>query len=124
MCRSDHRYSLVALTSGMALLATCFVTGCGSSSAAGSHVPDRRSPSPSFTSGRPAVLTAVAPAKPPAMATYVHRVRIGREPCATLGAAGSVWVSDVMTDRVVRLDPKSGAILGTVHVGDQPCGMA
>ena len=38
----------------------------------------------------------------------VQRIHTGTRPCATLGAAGSVWVADINDSVVVRLDPATG----------------
>ena len=38
--------------------------------------------------------------------------------------AGSVWVSDALTDRVWRIDPNLNAVSGTTYVGKQPSGIA
>ena len=49
-----------------------------------------------------------APVAPAGQRYVVKRIRTGSKPCATLGAAGSVWVADINDSNVKRLDPSTG----------------
>lgn len=67
----------------------------------------------------------MTPTSTPADAAYITlRVTLGRQPCGVLSAAGSVWVSLYGEDRVVRLDPATGAVRGSTPTGKAPCGLA
>ena len=54
----------------------------------------------------------------------VQRIPTGSRPCATLGAAGAVWVADINDFTVKRLDPRTGRLLATIRTAAGPCGMA
>lgn len=45
-------------------------------------------------------------------------------PCATLGAAGSVWVANIGDNAVRRIDPATLEVGPPIKTGVQPCGMA
>lgn len=57
-------------------------------------------------------------------AYVVRRISTGSRPCATLGAAGSVWVADINDATVQRLDPRTGRVLARISTAAGPCGMA
>ena len=54
----------------------------------------------------------------------VRRIHTGSKPCATLGAAGSIWVADLNDSVVKRIDPDTGRILASFPTAAGPCGMA
>src|SRR4051812_24959512 len=56
-------------------------------------------------------------------AYVVKRIHTGSKPCATLGAAGSVWVADINDNVVKRLDPATGRVIATIATAAGPCGM-
>jgi DNA-binding beta-propeller fold protein YncE len=45
-------------------------------------------------------------------------------PCATLGAAGAVWVANLGDNAVRRIDPATMKLGPPIKTGVQPCGMA
>lgn len=49
---------------------------------------------------------------------------VGHLPCATLGAAGSVWVALYGDNAVRRIDPATLTVSAPITTGAQPCGMA
>ena len=48
-------------------------------------------------------------------------VIVGGSPCEITYLEGSVWVSDLSADRVIRIDAATRAVLGTYPVGTSPC---
>src|SRR5581483_4803603 len=97
---------VVTCTLGLVLLA-----GCSSS---GSPAPNASGPSGGNSAG----------GKTGGTPWVVQRLHTGSQPCATLGAAGSVWVADLTDDDVKRLDPKTGRVTGRFATAGGPCGMA
>lgn len=59
-----------------------------------------------------------------AAATTVTPVRVGVQPCAEIGAFGSVWVANYGSATLSRVDPATDKVTGTVKVGAGPCGLA
>jgi YVTN family beta-propeller protein len=57
-------------------------------------------------------------------ATTVTPVKVGVQPCAEIGAFGSVWVANYGNATLSRVDPKTNRVTGTVNVGAEPCGLA
>jgi YVTN family beta-propeller protein len=57
-------------------------------------------------------------------ATTVKTVAVGSQPCAAIGAFGSVWVSNYGSATLTRVDPATNKATGTVKVGPSPCGLA
>src|SRR5204863_3563237 len=54
----------------------------------------------------------------------VAKIRVGISSGLVLSAAGSVWTSDLISPRVVRIDPATNAITRRVKVGQHPFGLA
>jgi YVTN family beta-propeller protein len=54
----------------------------------------------------------------------VRHVQVGHLPCATLGAAGAVWVALYGDNAVRRIDPATLKVSAPITTGAQPCGMA
>jgi len=54
----------------------------------------------------------------------ITHIRTGASPCATLGAAGAVWVANLGDNAVRRIDPATLALGPPIKTGAQPCGMA
>jgi YVTN family beta-propeller protein len=59
-----------------------------------------------------------------ALATTVTPVRVGLQPCAEIGAFGSLWVANYGSGTLSRVDPETNRVTGTVKVGAGPCGLA
>ena len=57
-------------------------------------------------------------------ATTVTPVKVGIQPCAEIGAFGSVWVANYGSATLSRVDPSTNRVTGTVKVGAGPCGLA
>ncbi len=74
-------------------------------------------------SGQRAAPTATTPSAG-ARPAYLRTVRTGDRPCAVLGAAGAIWVADLIDTHVSRLNPATGKATATIRTGIQPCGMA
>jgi YVTN family beta-propeller protein len=98
---------------GCAIVLTVFVlsTGCGGGSG-------RQLTSPSVS---PSV---TASSRAPMPSYVVARVSLGKQPCAVVAGFGSLWVSLLGEDTVLRLDPRTRRVLARVKSGNQPCGMA
>jgi len=47
-------------------------------------------------------------------------VRLGFPPSAIAYGAGSLWVTDQLNDRLVRIDPSNGHIVTTIPVRGEP----
>lgn len=56
--------------------------------------------------------------------TTVTPVTVGVQPCAEIGAFGSVWVANYGSATLSRVDPATNKVTGTVKVGSEPCGLA
>lgn len=56
--------------------------------------------------------------------TTVAKVTVGFEPCAEIGAYGSLWVANYGSSTLSRVDPATNRVTGTVRVGAEPCGLA
>lgn len=54
----------------------------------------------------------------------IKRIATGHMPCATLGAAGAVWVANLGDNAVRRIDPKTLSVGPPIKTGVQPCGLA
>ncbi|MGI9004953.1 MAG: Vgb family protein [Streptosporangiaceae bacterium] len=106
------RVPRLVILAGAVLLAAA---GCETGSGAGSG-----------SGGGPVSPSASAPGRSQAarIPAYVHLIRTGGRPCAVLGAAGAIWVADLTGNRVLRLDPASGAVTARIPAGLGPCGMA
>jgi YVTN family beta-propeller protein len=64
-------------------------------------------------------------AAPAATAEHgITRITTGHMPCATLGAAGAVWVADFGDNAVRRIDPSTLKVGPAIRTGAQPCGLA
>lgn len=59
-------------------------------------------------------LAASAPAKIP----------IGTTGGILVSAFGSVWTTDLTSDRLIRIDPKAGSVTGKLRLGARPYGLA
>ena len=64
------------------------------------------------------------PARPPATKPAVDRLAVGGAPVGLLAYRGSVWVANARTDRVMRIDERTGAVLARVRVGHIPLRLA
>src|SRR3954447_17145816 len=72
-----------------------------------------------------AILSAIAvTASAGAAPEPVAKVRVGISSGLVLSAAGSVWTSDLISPRVVRIDPAANLIARRVTVGQRPFGLA
>jgi streptogramin lyase len=69
----------------------------------------------------PAVLAAVAAIVATPGTEVVAKLDLGGEPCGVVGAAGSVWVSDAAAARLLRIDPATNAVAGSIPVDRTPC---
>jgi streptogramin lyase len=94
-----------------------FIAGCGSSDG-NSAGEGTGAASTGHTSSPPRATGSVGPRY------VVTRIPTGSKPCATLGAAGSIWVADINDATVKRLDPATGRLLATITTAAGPCGMA
>jgi YVTN family beta-propeller protein len=56
--------------------------------------------------------------------TTVTKVAVGSQPCAEIGAYGSLWVANLGSASLSRVDPATNRVTGTVAVGASPCGLA
>src|SRR3954467_13779328 len=54
----------------------------------------------------------------------VVKIRVGISSGLVLSAAGSGWTGDLISPRVVRIDPAANAITRRVKVGQRPFGLA
>jgi streptogramin lyase len=104
-----RRSARVALAT-MAIGLTALSVGCGSTG---------RGTVPAAQSPGPVQLRHLASAP-----QYVRVERLGHRPCATLGAAGAVWVADISDAVVTRIDPRTGAVTARIRTAAGPCGMA
>src|SRR6187397_2018649 len=54
----------------------------------------------------------------------VVKVRVGISSGLDLSAAGSVWTTDLISPRVIRIDPATNAVTRRITVGQRPFGLA
>ena len=87
------------------------LAACGSSRAASAPGPVR------------STLTSSIPSSSAAAPGITH-IKAGTMPCATLGAAGAVWVANIGDNAVRRIDPTTLKLGPPIKTGSQPCGMA
>jgi YVTN family beta-propeller protein len=87
----------------LAALTTLLFLGCSDGSATGSH-----ETAPTATSAAP----------------LPSEVVVGGSPCGITQLEGSVWVSDISSNRVVKIDVATRAVVGTFPVGRAPCWVA
>lgn len=59
-----------------------------------------------------------------AAATTVTPVTVGLQPCAEIGAFGSLWVANYGSATLSRVDPETNKVTGRVKAGAGPCGLA
>src|SRR4051794_23300599 len=116
---------------GVSALGLVVMSGCSSGSpatggatrpAGGQQAESVGGSDPTTSGGSPTQTGTSSPTE--AIPPYLKRITTGGHPCATLGAAGSVWVADIAGARVSRLDPATGEVTAQVKTGASPCGMA
>lgn len=56
--------------------------------------------------------------------TVVHRLAVGGAPVGLLAYGGSLWVANAETDRVLRMNERTGAVVARVQVGHIPLRLA
>src|SRR3954447_23783437 len=83
----------LALVAGGAM--ACSGGSSGAAGAGSSGVSPSAAPTPSATAQGIAV---------------VDRIAVDGQPCGIASAAGSVWVSDARGARLLRIDPRTGAV--------------
>ena len=59
-----------------------------------------------------------------ASAEPVEKIKVGISSGLVLSAAGSVWTTDLISPRVVRIDPATNGIARRIKVGQRPFGLA
>ncbi|HZZ97809.1 MAG TPA: hypothetical protein VFE19_12360, partial [Jatrophihabitantaceae bacterium] len=105
------------LSTPLAIAGLVLLAGCNAST------PSKAPPSSTNagpSTSPPSSVTSSSAAQP----WVVQKIRTGGQPCATLGAAGSVWVADISGGVVKRLDPATGQTIARVKTDAGPCGMA
>ena len=72
-----------------------------------------------------ALLLPVAAAAPgvaaPGTSTVVAKVKVGGQPCGVVGTPHGIWIADYAGNRLVRIDPATGAVGGEVVGVRQTC---
>ena len=72
-----------------------------------------------------ALLLPVAAAAPgvaaPGTSTVVAKVKVGGQPCGVVGYPHGIWIADYAGNRLVRIDPATGAVGGEVVGVRQTC---
>jgi len=76
-----------------------------------------------FTNYDRGTLTRVSGAAAP-RAEPVAKIHVGLEAGLVLPAAGSIWTSDLVFSRVVRIDPNTNAVTRRIAFGSRPFGLA
>jgi hypothetical protein len=69
------------------------------------------------------VAVACASAAPPPLAP-IAKVQVGAQSGMVLSAGGSVWTSDLVLARVVRINPGSKAVVRRITLATRPLGIA
>lgn len=104
-----HRLRRPARLAAVAVVPVVLVVGLGGCCASTS------SPSTSSTSSSPATTASALPDGAALVAST------GGQPCGVLATASAVWVSLADTGTLLRLDPKTGATLGSTALDRTPC---
>jgi YVTN family beta-propeller protein len=117
---SVARFTNSLLATGLVGVSVLGVIGCASSTVGTATTAERGSVEP----GTGPTLARGLPYRLEGDPPYVKRIHTGSRPCATLGAAGAIWVADLADNRVTRLDPETGRVTARVRTDAGPCGMA
>jgi len=70
------------------------------------------------------VTVACASAAPPSPLTPIAKVQVGAQSGMVLSAGGSVWTSDLVLARVVRINPGTNAVVRRIPFATRPFGIA
>jgi len=67
------------------------------------------------------VVAAASGLAAPGTSTVIAKVEVGGQPCGVVGTPTGVWIADYAGNRLVRIDPATGAVAGEIGGVRQTC---